>query len=142
MRKLFTIHYTLFVSMAFLLMACTETVSDARQEAAQPWIYPDYVGVTVPVNISGMMGYYYDSNRLSFTDGSEFYISGIAVTGDVNRDGLISVSDVTALIAALLRGQQANTNTFSSEAADCNHDNQIGINDVTALINYLLSHSW
>ena len=52
MRKLFTIHYTLFVSMALLLMACTETVSDAKQEAAQPRIYPDYVGVTVPVNIA------------------------------------------------------------------------------------------
>ena len=38
--------------MAFLLMACTETVSDAKQEAAQPRIYPDYVGVTVPVNIA------------------------------------------------------------------------------------------
>ena len=38
--------------MAFLLMACTETVSDAKQEAAQPRIYPDYTGVTVPVNIA------------------------------------------------------------------------------------------
>ncbi len=35
-----------------LLAACTETVSDARQEAAQPQIYPDYVGVTIPVNIA------------------------------------------------------------------------------------------
>ena len=52
MRRLSTIHYTLFVSMAFLLMACTETVSDAKQEAAQPRIYPDYTGVTVPVNIA------------------------------------------------------------------------------------------
>ena len=52
MRKLFTIHYTLFVSMALLLMACTETVGDAKQEAAQPRIYPDYTGVTIPVNIA------------------------------------------------------------------------------------------
>ena len=36
----------------WLLAACTETVSDARQEAAQPQIYPDYVGVTIPVNIA------------------------------------------------------------------------------------------
>ena len=36
-----------------LLTACTtETVSDARQEKAQPHIYPDYLGVTVPVNIA------------------------------------------------------------------------------------------
>ena len=38
--------------MALLLMACTETVGDAKQEAAQPRIYPDYTGVTVPVNIA------------------------------------------------------------------------------------------
>jgi hypothetical protein len=38
--------------MALLLTACTETVSDAKQEAEQPRIYPDYVGVTVPVNIA------------------------------------------------------------------------------------------
>ena len=34
------------------LMGCNETVSDARQEAALPQIYPDYLGVTVPVNIA------------------------------------------------------------------------------------------
>ena len=38
--------------MALLLMACTETVTDAKQEVEQPRIYPDYVGVTVPVNIA------------------------------------------------------------------------------------------
>ena len=53
MRKLFTIHYTLFVGMALLLLAaCTETVSDARKETAQPRIYPDYTGVTIPANIA------------------------------------------------------------------------------------------
>ena len=35
------------------LMGCTsETVSDARQETVQPNIYPDYIGVTIPVNIA------------------------------------------------------------------------------------------
>ena len=35
------------------LMACTsETVKDAKQEAALPQIYPDYIGVTIPVNIA------------------------------------------------------------------------------------------
>ena len=53
MRKLFTIHCTLFISVMLLLMtACTETVSDARQENTLPQIYPDYTGVTVPVNIA------------------------------------------------------------------------------------------
>ena len=36
----------------WLLAACTETVSDAKQEATQPDIYPDYIGVTIPVNIA------------------------------------------------------------------------------------------
>ena len=36
-----------------LLTACTtETVSDARKEKNQPHIYPDYLGVTIPVNIA------------------------------------------------------------------------------------------
>ena len=43
--------YSFYIA-ALLLTGCTETVSDARQEAEQPSIYPDYTGVTVPVNIA------------------------------------------------------------------------------------------
>ena len=35
-----------------LLASCDEKISDAKQEAAQPPIYPDYLGVTIPVNIA------------------------------------------------------------------------------------------
>lgn len=35
-----------------LFCACTETITDAKQEQSQPRIYPDYLGVTVPVNIA------------------------------------------------------------------------------------------
>ena len=43
----------LFTLLSVLLLtACsTETVSDAKQEKNQPNIYPDYLGVTIPVNI-------------------------------------------------------------------------------------------
>ena len=34
------------------LTACTETVSDATQENILPQIYPDYTGVTIPMNIA------------------------------------------------------------------------------------------
>ena len=34
------------------LMGCNETVSDAKQEGGLPQIYPDYIGVTIPVNIA------------------------------------------------------------------------------------------
>ena len=43
----------LYILMLTGLMACTsETVKDAKQEAALPQIYPDYIGVTIPVNIA------------------------------------------------------------------------------------------
>ena len=43
--------YTLFT--LFLISSCTtETVRDAKQETSHPKIYPDYVDVTIPVNIA------------------------------------------------------------------------------------------
>ena len=44
----------LYILLSLLIFsACTiETVSDARQETVQPQIYPDYLGVTIPVNIA------------------------------------------------------------------------------------------
>ena len=35
-----------------LIGCASETVSDAKQENALPQIYPDYLGVTIPVNIA------------------------------------------------------------------------------------------
>ncbi|MDE5571904.1 MAG: hypothetical protein K2I86_07655, partial [Prevotella sp.] len=46
-----TILYTL-LSLLLFAACTTETVSNAKQEAAQPHIYPDYLGVTIPVNIA------------------------------------------------------------------------------------------
>lgn len=45
---------TLYILLCSLLFAAcgTETVSDAKQEAELPKIYPDYIGVTIPVNIA------------------------------------------------------------------------------------------
>ena len=42
--------YTLITLL--LLASCEEKVSDAKQETVQPAIYPDYLGVTIPVNIA------------------------------------------------------------------------------------------
>jgi hypothetical protein len=55
--------------------------------------------------------------------------------GDVNHDGSVNISDVTALINGLL------SNAITCDiCADINDDNLINISDVTALINLLLSH--
>ena len=43
----------LYILLPLLIcVACDEKVSDARQETAQPKIYPDYLGVTIPVNMA------------------------------------------------------------------------------------------
>ena len=52
MRKYLSILLPLSAAILWLFAACKETVSDAQQESHQPSIYPDYVGVTIPVNIA------------------------------------------------------------------------------------------
>jgi surface protein len=59
--------------------------------------------------------------------------------GDVNGNGNVNISDVTALIDYLLTHDASLINV---SAADCNQDNSVNISDVTALIDYLLSGSW
>ena len=59
--------------------------------------------------------------------------------GDVNGDGSVNISDVTALIDYLLSGNPSGVNVT---AADCNQDSSVNISDVTSLIDYLLSGRW
>lgn len=51
--KITNLTYIVFslLSSVFCL-SCTESVKNAKSEAALPEIYPDYVGVTIPVNIA------------------------------------------------------------------------------------------
>ena len=86
MKKLFTIYDTLFICMALLLFtACAETVSDARQETNQPQIYPDYIGVTIPVNIA----------PLDFNMADETALLVDAVITDKHGNSLHSQGDET-----------------------------------------------
>ena len=61
------------------------------------------------------------------------------VRGDVNDDGAINIADVTALISAILSGNNSNINVPN---ADCNENGILNIEDVTMLINYLLAKHW
>ncbi len=54
-------------------------------------------------------------------------------TGDINGDGEINVSDVTALINKIL-----GSSTYSDASCDINGDGEINVSDVTALINQIL----
>ena len=64
---------------------------------------------------------------------------GTFLRGDVNGDGSVNISDVTALIDYLLTG---NASGINLSGADCNQDSSVNISDVTALIDYLLSSHW
>ena len=64
---------------------------------------------------------------------------GTFLRGDVNGDGSVNISDVTALIDYLLSG---NASGINLSGADCNQDSSVNISDVTSLIDYLLSGRW
>ena len=66
-------------------------------------------------------------------------IHSIEKRGDVDVDGSVTISDVTALIDYLLSGNASGINLSN---ADCDQDGNVNISDVTALIDYLLSGSW
>ena len=56
--------------------------------------------------------------------------------GDVDRDGEVSINDVTALIDMVLKGQPTDSDTMAR--GDIDHDGEITINDITALIDIIL----
>ena len=56
------------------------------------------------------------------------------LTGDVNGDGRINVSDVAALINMIL-----GLETMNQSSADVNGDGKVNVSDVSALINIILS---
>ena len=64
-----------------------------------------------------------------------FYEHDDVLLGDVNGDGLVNITDVTALVDYLLKGE----GTIDPEASDVDQDTDISIADVTALIDMLLS---
>ena len=59
--------------------------------------------------------------------------------GDVNKDEVINIIDVTDLINYLISGD---TTGIDMDAADCDQSTDISIADVTCLINYLLAGAW
>jgi len=98
-------------------------------------------------SLVGGQGTTYDANHIDKTyahiDGGTSnpgYFSekgGAFLRGDVNGDGSVNISDVTALIDLLL-----GDGTINNPAADCNNDTNVTISDVTALIDYLLGGTW
>jgi surface protein len=68
-----------------------------------------------------------------------FTSNNVSLLGDVDADGNVTISDVTALIDYLLSGNASGVNLT---AADCDLDGSITITDVTVLIDALLTGHW
>ena len=80
-----------------------------------------------------------NANRLQIVLDEDAEDGPASLRGDVNKDGDVNISDVTALIDYLLSG---NDSAIDQAAADCDMDGDVSIGDVTALIDYLLSGAW
>ncbi len=80
--------------------------------------------------------------------GDDFHTSGQAsytlqvrnpnVTGDVNKDGTISIADVTSLVNIVLGKDNVEPYQYNHWAADTNLDGMTSISDVTSLVNTIL----
>lgn len=63
----------------------------------------------------------------------------LTLKGDVNRDGDVTIADVTALVNIILgKATEGDTHNYDFEAAHVNADEEITIADVTALVNIIL----
>ncbi|MBP5515110.1 MAG: hypothetical protein J6Y04_10135 [Bacteroidaceae bacterium] len=65
-------------------------------------------------------------------------VDNTLIFGDVNKDGEISIADVTALVNIILGKDNIQPYQYDHVAADVNQDGDISIADVTALVNIIL----
>ena len=122
-------------SLAYVL-----TVNGAERRNSQAWprwgeyVWPNYY---IADNFADEVSYLKQwlSDRIAWMDEQLDYDPTAYQRGDVDGDGNVNISDVTALIDYLLSGDAANVNTAN---ADCDEDGNINIADVTALIDQLL----
>ena len=70
--------------------------------------------------------------------GVEVRYAKASLRGDVNRDGFITIADVTALVNIILGKDNVQPYKYDHDAADVNEDGPITIADVTALVNIIL----
>ncbi len=108
-------------------------------------------GSTVTYSVEGLKLTYDNTNvtvtnvdgtaTIALAEVKDMYFSNEAgggssyIIGDVNKDGTVSIADVSALIDYLLGGDASE---IDLEAANVNGDNDVTIADVSTLIDMLL----
>ena len=88
-------------------------------------------------DVTGIVTVYRGKAQVYILDMTE--VADEYIRGDVDMDGFVKISDVTALVNYLLSNDATG---IDLKAADTDEDTFIKISDVTTLINYLLSGKW
>ena len=110
-------------------------------------------GTSVTYSVEGLKLTYSNTNvtvtnvdgtaTIALSEVQDMYFTNEAtpsfLRGDVDGDGEVSISDVTALIDYILDHDASN---IIIEACDCDQDGEVGISDITVLIDYILSGVW
>ena len=99
----------------------------------------DADSTTSNYNVYGVICKDGDTFKINITSYETYVAPPAFLRGDVNDDGFVTITDVTALINYLLTDDATGINL---DAADCNLNDSVNISDVTALINYLLTDAW
>lgn len=117
-----TIHYTI----------------DGSEPTTESAVYSNPIAVSESLIIKAMATKQYYIN--SAVAEAAYTILPVVVDkkGDVNRDGEVNVTDVTALISIIL-GTEPEDSNYDYDKADFNEDGFTNVADVTALIAYILT---
>ena len=141
-------HYN--ISDMFRLNIDDVFIGDPDAAAAQPeWIYVNGLtatnytieGLTPETTYEVQVQSYNEGGASEWTASVQFttLAEQTVLRGDVNRDGSVSIADVTTLIDHLLSNDFEDSENFSYANSLINDDETVSIADVTALIDLLLA---
>ena len=84
---------------------------------------------------------------ITFTPAKRFFLDDVSVVapeaeilmGDINRDGEVTITDVTCLVQIIIDNLPDDYPLYEMRAADINGDGEKSVTDVIALVNLVLS---
>ena len=89
-------------------------------------------------NANGNVGITFaTSNKRAYID--DIKLVSANIPGDVNNDGSINVTDVTALVNIILGKDSTAPYIYNHVSADVNNDGKVDVTDVTELVNMVLA---
>ena len=100
MRFNTTIFSTLLLTVCILLSGCSRIRKAARTADVQPEIFPDYIGVTVPVNIAPLNFMMEGVEEIQAT----FSVGGEEMATVCGSDGVVDIAHYNSIYKSIRRG--------------------------------------